>query len=207
MDLKEFQNSCLNEEDEIVVQKYLIDGSSFFFDTFFANSKEEFEFKKDVSKSLDAHLRDVVIVGSGKLGFSMKPDKVNTRYYPFKEFDFNYFKDNKRKKSDLDIAVISSSLFDSQLLSVYKHTQSYSLTSYTNDLKKSFAFYILKGWLRPNFLPIDYSITPFIDNVRNKYIKKYERDINISIYKSWYYFEQYHKNNIRTIKVNLLANN
>jgi len=96
-------------------------------------------------------------------------------------------------------------LFDKQLVQIYNHTNCYSTSNYNGSTKKSFADYILKGWLRPDFLPIDYSITNEIKAVQEKYKMKYGRDINIGIYKSWHFFERYHQNNINNIKLNLIT--
>lgn len=63
-------------------------------------------------------IRDIAIVGSGKLGFSIKPDKDEPSYFPFKAFD-------AVKKSDLDIAIVSNRLFDSQLVKLYEYTGHY----------------------------------------------------------------------------------
>lgn len=202
LDLKGFKHSCLTEDVDIIVQRSLIEGSSYFFDNILANYREEFEFKKDLSRSLDVHLRDIAIVGSGKLGFSIKPDKQNPSFYPFKKFDFDFDNDANNAKSDIDVAIVSSTLFDRQLVSIYNHTKSYA--NYNGE-KKSFAYYILKGWFRPDFLPKGYEISSLIYKVQEKYRNKYGREINIGIYKSWFFFESYHKNNINTIKLNLIA--
>jgi len=203
MNVTSFKNDCLKENLDVIVQKNLIDGSSYFFDHI--QFGEEFEFKKDLAKSLDVHIRDIVIVGSGKLGFSIKPDENNLSFYPFKKFDFDFEKDVENKKSDLDIAIVSGSLFDRQLVNIYNHTNSYSNTSFKGKTKRSFAEYILKGWLRPDFVPEDYSITTEIQVVQEKYKMKYGREVNIGIYKSWFFFEKYHQNNINNIKLNLIT--
>lgn len=202
MDIELFKNDCVNRNPDIIVQKFLIDGSSFFFDKIQVG--EEFEFKKDLAESLDVHIRDIVIVGSGKLGFSIKPDKIEPSYYPFKEFDFDFRENIENEKSDLDVAIVSGNLFDKQLVNIYNHTNSYSNTNFKGSIKKSFADYILKGWLRPDYIPIDYNITDEINIARKKYKVKYGRTINLGIYKSWYFFENYHKNNILNIKLNFL---
>lgn len=203
MDKDLFIKACREIESEIIVQQHLIDGTSYFFDCI--QIGEEFEFKKDLAKSLGVHIRNIVIVGSGKLGFSIKPDDDILSFYPFKDFDHDYIIDVENEKSDLDIAVVSGSLFDKQLVQIYNHTNCYSLSSYKGRTKKSFADYILKGWLRPDFVPIDYAITNEIKAVQDKYKMKYGRDINIGIYKSWYFFEKYHQNNIDKIKLNLIT--
>lgn len=203
MEKEKFIEECLKEKTDIIVQKYLIDGSSFFFEEI--QKGEEFDFKKDLAQSLGVHIRDIVIVGSGKLGFSIKPDKnIVPYFYQYKKFDYDYDKNIENEKSDLDIAIVSSNLFDKQLVKIYDHTDSYSNESLKGSNKKSFAEYILKGWLRPDFTPMDYAITPEISAVQQKYKIKYGRKINIGIYKSWYFFEKYHQNNIRNIQLYLL---
>ena len=204
MDVLTFKNDCENQESDVIVQKHLIDGTSFFFDNIVLG--EEFEFKKAIASSLEVHIRDIVIVGSGKLGFSIKPDKTEPSFYPFKKFDFDYEQNIENKKSDLDIAIVSSPLFDKQLVSIYDHTNSYLSGHYRGGNKKSFADYILIGWFRPDFIPNDYQISDNISDVQNKYKEKYGRDVNIGIYKSWYFFEKYHVNNVNRIKLNFLAN-
>jgi len=200
MNLSSFKKDCLNKSPDIVVQKYLLDGTSYFFDI--EDKINEFQFKKDIARSLGVHIREIAIVGSGKLGFSIKPDKDEPGFFPFKKFD------GKKKKSDLDIAIISNNLFDSQLKRLYEHTSRYGNKEIWNKVsdRKSLAYYVLKGWLRPDFIPKEYKISDDIENVQSDYKMKFGRDINIGIYKSWYFFESYHINNVRNINLNLIAN-
>ena len=197
-----FKQECLDLNEGVVVQKHLIDGSSYFFQLHY-DQNEEFMFKKALATSLDVHIRDIAIVGSGKLGFSIKPVKDQPGLYLFKNFDHDFDLDNDENKSDLDIAIVSSTLFDKQLLSLYEHTDCYMGAVFKN--RNQLAKYVLKGWIRPDCLPDGYNISPTIDNVRAEFKRKYNRDVNIGIYKSWKYFESYHINNVRSIKLNLIA--
>lgn len=208
MNKLDFVNSCAENKPDFVVQKHLIEGSSFFFDTYY--NDQEFQFKKDIATSLGVHIRDVVIVGSGKLGFSIKPflNDDNILEYNFNDFDFNFNKDNNNLKSDLDIAIVSGKLFDEQLIELYLYTKGYSNYGYNNSLKKAeFANYILKGWLRPDKVPNDYSINSEVVKVQEKYKALFGRKVNIGLYKSWYFFESYHQKNINRIKlINITKN-
>ncbi len=199
-ELSLFKKDCLNKNLDDVVQKHLLEGSSYFFEKHPSKSSE-FQFKKDIAKSLSVHIRDIAIVGSGKLGFSIKPDKEVPSYFPFKAFD-------EVKKSDLDIAIVSNRLFDSQLVKLYEYTGHYDKNNIwkVKGDRNSLAKYILKGWLRPDFIPKEYLISDLIHKVQSKYKMEFGRDINIGIYKSWYFFENYHINNIRKINLNLTAN-
>lgn len=205
MDLNTFKSDCVNLDFDVVVQKHLLDGSSYFFEN--NVDSEEFQFKKDIAQSLDVHIRNIVIVGSGKLGFSIKPDKDEPGFFPFKEFDEDYKNDSKNKKSDLDIAIVSNSLFDNQLVRLFKHTSQYVNQEVWKNKgdRNSLAQYILKGWLRPDYIPKEYKISDKIIETQDKYRRIFSRDINIGIYKSWYFFENYHINNIRNINLNIIA--
>lgn len=198
-DVKIFKNDCSQLEPEDIVRKYLLDGPIYFFSQY--DNHNEFDFKKDIASCLGAHLRDIAIVGSGKLGFSLKPDKDEPGLYEFKKFDFH-----EEFSSDLDIAVISNSIFDEQLRSLYKFTSSYKNQEVwkAKGDKKSLAFYILKGWIKPDFVPQNFLISNEFNDIRVRYKKEFGREINISIFKSWFFFESYHINNIKNIQLNLL---
>lgn len=195
--VEEFKEQCIKLRPHILVQRYLIESPTFFFS---GKNDEEFDFKKDIASILDVHIRDIVVVGSGKLGFSLKPDPADNGLYLFKTFDHNY--KLYGKKSDLDIAVVSSSLFDKQLKNLYDFTGYYKNPILTD--RNQFGKYILKGRFAIRFLPIDFPLTKDILKVQAKYKMNYGRDINIEIYKSWYFFETYHESNIRNIQINLI---
>ncbi len=195
MSLEEFKRSCIDLKADEVVERFLIERSAYFFD--YVQTGKEYEFKKDIASILNVHIRDLVIVGSGKLGFSLKPDESNVGYYPFRAFDAN-----RDKKSDLDIAVISSYLFDSEIQNLYNHTD-YSKTYWQN--RNSFAKYILKGRIAIRFLPTEFKFTKAVREAQEKYRMEFGREINIEIYKSWYFFETYHRQNIKGIQINLIA--
>lgn len=203
--LKEFKQDCISNDPEIVVQKYLVDGSSYFFNTHHSQHAE-FEFKKSLALTLSVHLRDVAIVGSGKLGFSIKPDPHAPGLYEFNKFDKKYEADPSEEKSDLDVAIISRELFDAQLEELYRFTTAYKNDAFSPAGFKSFAKYTLRGWIRPDLLPMGYSIAEGLGVTSQRLSSLYQRSVNIGIYKSWYYFEQYHVGNVHNLSVNLIGN-
>ena len=204
MTLADFKKDCTSLSPEIIVQKNLIEGDSYFFKNY--EFHEEFLFKKELAESLDVHIRNIVVVGSGKLGFSIKPDMDDNRLYEYKPFDYDFSLDLNNRKSDLDIAIVSELLFDRLLLELYRQSNSYTTDNLNWGNRKSFAYYILKGWFRQDFMPLNFIISPATDLVVKKYEQKYKRNVNIGIYKSWFYFESYHRNNIYNIQLNNLAN-
>ena len=106
MNLEEFKTSCIHEKVDIVVQKHLIEGNSFFFETIRVSRNEEFKFKKDLSSSIGVHVRDIILIGSGKLGFSIKPEQGVPGLYQFKTFDLDNTRDPNNEKSDLDVELL-----------------------------------------------------------------------------------------------------
>jgi hypothetical protein len=78
MEKGDFIAICKKNKPDIIVQKHIIEDETFFFKEIIKG--KEFDFKKDIANILDVHIRDVVIVGSGKLGFSLKPDSSNLVY-------------------------------------------------------------------------------------------------------------------------------
>jgi hypothetical protein len=192
MVLEDFKQNCIALKSDILVQKFLIENVSHFFDKIKAG--EEFDFKKNVSSKLGVHFRDITIVGSGKLGFSIKPEEDTPGLYLFKSFDF-------KKKSDLDVAVVSSKLFDNAIRNLYSHTVFYKNVW---DNRTSLAKYVLKGRIATRFLPLDFELTKEVAKVQEDYQMKYGRTVNIEVYKSWYFFETYHEQNIKNIQINLI---
>lgn len=188
---EKFIDAVRTKDSGIVVQEYLIDGRIYFFQGL---PDKEYQFKKDFSDCLKVHIRDIAIVGSAKLGFSLKPDDGRYKLGDFSE------------DSDVDIAIVSGSLFERQLDRIYKYTNRYGrLTDYFRSMDQvhDFSLYALKGWLRPDMMPVRYRISDAIFEVRNRYMREYNRRVNIGIYKSWYYFEDYHMRNVKRLKVNL----
>ncbi|MFL0061335.1 hypothetical protein, partial [Tenacibaculum maritimum] len=82
MTVETFKKYCINLKPDVLVQKHLIEEKTFFFNEI--RKGEEFDFKKDMASILNVHVRDIVIVGSGKLGFSLKPDNASEGLYLFK---------------------------------------------------------------------------------------------------------------------------
>ncbi len=200
--LEEFKTHCITNKPDIFVQRYLIENETYFFYKF--KERDEFKFKKDIALLLNVHIRDIAMVGSGKLGFSLKPEKDVPGLYLFKEFDYNFNLSITNEKSDLDIAIISSGLFDKEIKNLYNHTNYYNKRYLWGD-RASLAKYVLKGRLTTRFLPLSFPLTEEIKNTQEKYQMQYGRKINLEIYKSWHFFETYHQENIKNIQVNLIS--
>jgi len=202
--LTKYKNSPLD-----VVRKYLINGSSYFFEHI-GTEDNEYNIKKDIAKSLKIHPNNIIIVGSGKLGFSIKP---TDKEYPLNNFRIETTYD--KEESDIDIAVISSQLFEEKLQAIHSFLRSYDLSrifEVFDDCRKKrkhkkcfddFSRYILLGWLRPDKMPKGFELFDGVAEIQKQYRKTYNRKINIGIYKSWEYFEDYNIQNIKSIQIYL----
>ncbi len=158
--------------DPMVVQKHITFGESYLL-----GSQRYFELKSEVSLHFDLHPSQVVIVGSGKLGFSIAPGK-----------QYQHFND----ESDLDLAVVSSELFDRVWIDVFEYSRG---GAFWPD-EKSFKDYLLRGWVRPDKLPPSPQF-PFRNDWWDFFqeIESFGRygtyKIRAGIYKSWYFLESY----------------
>jgi hypothetical protein len=127
--LQDFRRDLRTASLPELVQRHITYG-----DCFALTESQYFELKSDIARKFGVHHSAVLIVGSGKLGFSIVGKK---RY--------RYFND----ASDLDIALISESLFDGLWLDAYEYWKSRSYWPEYEQFKE----YLFRGWIRPDKLP------------------------------------------------------
>jgi hypothetical protein len=113
----------------IIVRRHVLFG-----DCFSLNEDQHFELKQEVADHFEIHPNEVYVVGSAKQGFSIAPTK---RYRSFSD------------TSDIDVAVVSPSLFDRIWLDVFR----YKVSGGYWDREDSFKDYLFRGWIRPDKLP------------------------------------------------------
>lgn len=129
--LAEFQGA-LHEEvaAAVIVQRYVLHG-----ECAALSSGQHFELKRRIAErfAIDPN-RDIYVVGSAKLGFSIAPDK---RYVQFHE------------KSDIDVAIVSHDLHQNVWHMVHEYDESGGFWPKRPQFVKKAAW----GWLRPDLLP------------------------------------------------------
>lgn len=146
MNIIEFNQELikLNGEDELndFCRKLVLHGIPYVFN---AREHDYYEFRKKIANNFDVSFHEVYITGSAKLGFS-----------PFKgkEFDLD---------SDIDVAIISSRLFEEIMWSINKYQLDYRASRRTPDIyeiKKyhDFLEYTALGWIRPDKLPVSFQM-------------------------------------------------
>lgn len=127
--LAEFKDDVAHLSAMQVLQKYIYVGSAFVLpDGPYA------ELRADIAGHFGIHPTEVIMVGSGKLGFSIRQDR---RYGLFSD------------DSDIDVAIVSRPFFESIWKSLYEYKQSGGWWPRIDDFKH-FLFY---GWIRPDKLP------------------------------------------------------
>jgi|SRR5579871_153778 len=198
---------------EQIFQKHVIDGPAYFFENYFKDPSIENTTKSIIANAFSVHVRETIFVGSGKLGFSLKPGNV------FNGFDtaFHLTKLNK-DRSDLDVAIVSNNLFETLGKKMYNYTAAYKEKWKHNeyyDLEKMRQFsvpicykyfeYHTKGWFRPDFKPQGFECCTngSYQNLKGDLYLRLKRKVGIAIYQNWFYFMDYHLSNIDDLKLKL----
>jgi hypothetical protein len=160
--------------DVAIVRKHITLGPCCIFD-----EDAHFELKQEVAEHFDIHPSEVVVVGSSKLGFSIAPQK---RYRHFGD------------ESDIDVAIVSPTLFDSIWHSVRRFRRDGGYWPEFDD----FSRYLFGGWIRPDKLPRSRTF-PLRDDWWNFFIEltKSERygryKVRGALYRTWLHIEDYQK--------------
>jgi hypothetical protein len=166
----------------------------------FSGREEEFySFRKKIAERFDVSFHEVYIVGSAKIGFS--PHKQ------FKPFDLD---------SDIDVSIVSRSLFDRLLDEIHRfqmELRAYRRTVTSKELKlyHKFLEYIAIGWIRPDKLPLSFNI----ENVKNDWFRFFSSmsygksevgnyKVNGGVFKDYKYLELYTINGIRHARNSLI---
>ncbi|MFA6144171.1 MAG: hypothetical protein WC691_05150 [Sulfuricurvum sp.] len=185
--------------NEQLFQKHFVDKETYFFSTGHVERNLEYTFKKDIAEVLEIHINDIYIVGSGKTGYSIKPKNEGGRFD--RKFEL---KKLKRNKSDIDIAIVDTKLFDKVQENIYDWSRGFKITwvenIYYNEgkfpvpINYKFLEYLGKGWYRPDFAPTDFQIQTQkgeLQNILNKWSQIFDRKIAFAIYKNWHFFKKY----------------
>lgn len=138
--------------------------------------------KTAIADHFHLHLKNIEIVGSGKLGISLNEERFG------KPFD---------SQSDIDLIVVSSELFDRAWIELLMLDYKYPHRLRGNDrdfLRESFET-IHKGYLSPNKLPeasnFGKNWWAIFNGLSNK--AKYEnRKIRGRLFKNWFCVEKYY---------------
>ena len=171
---------CAFEEDLDVlspvqiVRKHILHG-----ECCILSPHEYFNLRSEVANCFELHPNQVLVVGSAKLGFSIVPDKP---YRPFCD------------ESDIDVALVSSTLFDKIWEDVYRYKDEVGYWPQLRD----FSRYLFRGWIRPDMLPSSKMFS--FGKKWWEFFQRMARDgmcgdykIRGALYKSHFFLENYQK--------------
>lgn len=193
---------------EQILQKHIIDIEAYLF---ISDKKNlEYEVRHKIANSFGVHLNEVVIVGSAKIGYSLSPKKL------YNKMDSLYNVTNMEKdKSDIDVAIISSTLFRELQKSLYdftnglkifwKKNETYRRKRNPKELPIDYQFYKYnyKGWFRPDFKPTGFEVckSNTLEELKREILELTNRKLAIAIYQDWSFFKNYHLSNLKTLKL------
>ncbi|TAY90229.1 hypothetical protein [Rhizobium leguminosarum] len=137
-------------------------------------------------------LAEVIIVGSAKLGFTLRPKRARDsdeedrpRFSPFSD------------RSDVDVAIVSPTVFDAvwEQTFTFWHSSGYLQGNYWPK-GGDFRQYIFRGWMRPDMLPSEGTFTyknHWFDFFRSLTNLRAAGDFKISagLYRNMHFLEHY----------------
>lgn len=188
----QFENLLHTRSLDWVLENHVFSGLPFSF----ANQPTLYQQMIDaISKGLQVPRGDICIVGSAKIGFSLSPDTFGR---PFTD------------QSDLDIVVVSASLFDSGWINILTNNRTrWSLlrdsTRHSLELHRE-NHYIYNGWIRPEAIIEALDLGEAWLNTFNGLSRIPElsaRNIGGRLYRTWNHARAYHKRGLSKIKRNL----
>jgi hypothetical protein len=205
VDSETIKKDILNMKDDQFYRKYLIPPTNWYFYMYGKKSVSNMQnmletFQKIISETLSISHKSSFIVGSAKLGYSLAPYKP---LRPFREPDNN----GHKEISDIDIAIISTRLFDNFW---YKLRTTQKL--YNQKIFNKITYSIYNGYINGSHVnKIDRVRSEWLDTFSETTQKlQYELQIispiNYRVYRCWEDFEQYHLKGISQLRQKISNN-
>lgn len=186
----DFKNDLLSFESGYLVDKYLISGNPYIFES---NTGLYFDLKNELASHFHVRILDIFMVGSSQLGFSIAPKKLWTKI-------------DEKKDSDIDMVIISESLFDTFWKDLLDFRVELTSRNECQDINyRKFVDYFFKGWLRPDLFPFNYNNrNEWFDFFKELSYKKYDkRKVTCAVFRNEYFFKKYHTRNLDDIRESL----
>jgi hypothetical protein len=155
-----------------MIRKHIISG-----ECAVISGAQYFKLRSEVADKYEVHPNEVLVVGSGKLGFSIAPAK---RYRHFTD------------TSDIDVVIVSSKLFDRMWKAVHYYWDHGGYWERSTQFKA----YLFQGWIRPDKLPPARTFQLANDwwqffNFLSSTGKYSVYKIVGALYREWYFLEAY----------------
>lgn len=184
-EIAEFKKELIREQNlSEFINKRIVFGVPYIFKE---NELNYFNLKRKLVEFFNVSYRNIFIVGSSKLGFSIAPNKL------WKKID---------EDSDIDVVIISNDLFEYYWKRILEFN-SKSIPISKNERQISFLNYFFRGWLRPDKFPNSFDgyikWFEYMNEISYK-IEYGNRKIAVAVYKDDYHFMQYQHNNLSALK-------
>jgi hypothetical protein len=160
-------------------------------------------FRMDLAEKLDIDVADIRVVGSGRLGFSLKPGN-----------NLRAFQDT----SDIDVVVVNDGAFDKLWMLLLHAAYPRSGVDYGSRTALGAARNeMYTGWISPTNIRFDARIrgprvlpalemrTKWFDTLQiaSQYPPRPHESINCRLYRTWAHAELYHLHSISVLKTSL----
>jgi len=186
----------INDDEEILnfCRKSVLHGTPWIFKE---KDDDYYEFRNRIAKKFNISFHEIYITGSAKLGFS-----------PYKKTEFSY-------DSDVDVAIVSSQLFDEIMESIREYQMQLResrLAVSEWEIRKYHKFleYGAIGWMRPDHLPHSFLVKRLKDDWFDFFTSiSYGKSevgnykVNAGVFKTYKHLEQYTLSGIRALKIAL----
>lgn len=203
--LEEIKNDLKELSDREFYIKHIIRSDNWYIEDYLGKRDTEIvktidDYRLIVSNSFNVTINSVIMVGSGKNGFSMSPPNVAAPEMTKTFLPFN--NDEKvRKVSDIDIAIVSDELFH-EFWSLFR--ESYK-KRYENTYRHVYQE-IYRGYLNErNIVEVEgcrVKWNTMASAAKNKLHSDlfFHHNISFRIYRSWTDFEAYNLQNIKALQ-------
>jgi len=186
----EFRELLRTTDDiEEVLYKHILEGLPY---AFHDSESDYTKLRRHVSTVLEVPMRDLTIVGSGRIGFSLDPNQFGR---PFSD------------TSDLDMVVVSAPVFDSAWMELLRPKyHDYDLTDQEREWLKEHRRYIYWGNIRPARLPVATQIgRKWLEAFRglSKYPEFARQEVNGWLFRSWWHVHLYYSRSLKELAAQL----
>lgn len=184
--MKNFNEDIRKIDDDdmlLFLHKYIFHGIPYVFRD---EEKKYFDFRMSISNFFNVHYTKIFIVGSAKLGFS---------YHKNTKFSL---------ESDIDVVIVDEGLFNKyyeQIADIQYALEKHLISMTIDETEKfnKFKSYLIKGWLRPDLLPMQLKIKAmkkdwfkFFNDISYKNCLAGDYKVSAGLYKNYTLLEKYH---------------
>lgn len=167
-----------------VIRKHITTG-----DPVTVDADTYFVLRSRIADHFQLHPNQVVVVGSSRLGFSLKPEKRFSEIAP----------------KDIDVAVVSETLFNQFWDLVFQKVRENRQWATSTHKNLGFVKSLFAGWITPHKLPSLPSFAPalewveFFDKLNHSRICG-ARPISVRLYRNWDRLEAYQEIHVAECK-------